>query len=153
MSACPPITLTSPPRPTSSGLPRRWWRGAVAPATLDQVAHTSQPTLTVRRADPPDTLGMLLSRLRTGDAQNLGARSVPDADTLLDQVAAITGVNGSIVLDKVIQAERLYVTNAAWISLAQGTFVQTMRPEVRGLSFGSDQPISLTTGQNAYLAG
>jgi ABC-type oligopeptide transport system substrate-binding subunit len=79
---------------------------AVAPATPDQVARSSQMTLTAWRADLPDTLGFLVPRLRTGGAQNLGAASVPDADALLDQAPAISS-NG------VARAEQLYVTNVA----------------------------------------
>jgi hypothetical protein len=89
---------------------------------------------------------MLVPRLRTGGAQNLGAVSLPDADALLDQAATISSSNG------VARAEQLYVTNVAWIPLAQGTFVQVMRPEVRGLTFGSDQRISLATWQVSYVA-
>jgi ABC-type oligopeptide transport system substrate-binding subunit len=94
---------------------------------------------------------MLLSRLRTGGAQNLGAVSIPDADALQDQATSVGSSNGSSDLDQLIQAEQLYVTNAAWIPLAQGTFAQAMRSNVVGLTYGADQHINLTTWQRAYI--
>jgi ABC-type oligopeptide transport system substrate-binding subunit len=108
--------------------------------------------LTSWRADLPDTLGMLLSRLLTGGADNLGAVSLPDADTLLDQAATISSGPDYVTLDQQIsRAEQLYVTYAAWIPLAQGTFVQLMRSKVSNLTYGADQHISLTTWQRAYI--
>jgi peptide/nickel transport system substrate-binding protein/oligopeptide transport system substrate-binding protein len=164
VSACPPITLTyadaRDQQAIAQALVAQWRRvlpglsfsvRAVAPATLDQTARSSHITLTTWRADLPDTLGMLRSRLRTGGAENLGAASIPDADALLDQAAAISSGPGYVALDQVSQAEQLYVTNAAWIPLAQGTFIQTMRPNVIGLTYGADQHISLTTWQTAYI--
>jgi ABC-type oligopeptide transport system substrate-binding subunit len=118
---------------------------SVAPTTLNQAARSSQVTLTARRADLPDTLGMMLSRLRTGGAENLGGVSSPDGDTLLDQAATISSSNG------IARAEQLYVTNVAWIPLVQGTFAQIMRPEVHGLTFSSDEHISLATSQVGYV--
>ena len=114
-------------------------RRAVVPTTLDQAARSSQVTLTAWRADLPDTLGMLLSRLRTGGAENLGAASIPDADALLDQAAAISSGNGYVILDQVSRAEQFYVTNVAWIPLAQGQIAQAMRSNVIGLTYGADQ--------------
>jgi len=164
LSACPPITLTYANTPDQQALAQalvtQWRRvlpgmqfgvRAVAPATLDQSARSSQLTLTAWRADLPDTLGMLLSRLRTGGAQNLGAASIPDDDALQDQATSVGSSNGSSDLDQLIQAEQLYITNAAWIPLAQGTFAQAMRSNVVGLTYGADQHISLTTWQRAYI--
>jgi peptide/nickel transport system substrate-binding protein/oligopeptide transport system substrate-binding protein len=164
IGACPPITLTYVDTPDQQALAQelvaQWLRvlpglqfslRAVNPATLDQTARSSQVTLTTWRADLPDTLGMLLSRLRTGGAQNLGAASLPDADTLLDQAATISSGPGYVSLDQVSRAEQLYVTTVAWIPLAQGTFAQVMRPEVRGLTYSADQHISLTTWQVSYI--
>ncbi len=126
---------------------------AVAPATLDQAARSSQVTLTAWRADLPDTPELLLSRLRTGGIENVGAVSVPDADALLDQAATISSDPGYVTLDQISQAEQLYVTNAAWIPLAQGQFAQAMRSGVVGLTYSADQHISLTSWQRAYLKG
>jgi peptide/nickel transport system substrate-binding protein/oligopeptide transport system substrate-binding protein len=164
LSACSPITLTYADAPDQQTLAQallaQWRRilpglqfsvRAVAPATLDQSARLSQLTLTTWRADLPDTLAMLLSRLRTGGAQNLGAASVPDADTLLDQAATISTGSGEVSLDQISHAEQLYATNVAWIPLAQGTFAQAMRSNVIGLTYGADQHISLTTWQTAYI--
>jgi ABC-type oligopeptide transport system substrate-binding subunit len=114
-------------------------------------ARSPQVTLTAWRADLPDILGMLLSRLRTGGAQNLGAVSLPDADTLLDQAATISSGPGYVTLDQVSRAEQLYATNVAWIPLAQGTFAQVMHNRVSNLTYSADQHISLTTWQRAYL--
>jgi ABC-type transport system substrate-binding protein len=165
VSACPPITLTYADTPDQQALAQalvtQWRRvlpglqfsvRAVAPATLDQAARSSQLTLTAWRADLPDTLGMLLSRLRTGGAQNLGTASIPDADTLLDQAATISSGPGYVTLDQqVSRAEQLYVTNAAWIPLAQSTFAQVMHSDVSDLTYSADQHISLTTWQRAYI--
>jgi oligopeptide transport system substrate-binding protein len=165
LSACPPITLTYADAPDQQALAQalvaQWRRvlpelqfsvRAVAPAALDQAARSSQVTLTSWRADLPDTLGMLLSRLLTGGADNLGAVSLPDADTLLDQAATISSGPDYVTLDQQIsRAEQLYVTYAAWIPLAQGTFVQLMRSKVSNLTYGADQHISLTTWQRAYI--
>jgi ABC-type oligopeptide transport system substrate-binding subunit len=164
ISACPPITLTYADAPDQQALAQalvaQWRRvlpglqfslRAVASATLDQAERSSQLTLTSWRADLPDTLGMLLSRLRTGGAQNLGAASLPNADTLLDQAATISSGPGYVTLDQISHAEQLYVTNTAWIPLAQGTFAQAMRSNVVGLNYGADQHISLTTWQRAYI--
>jgi hypothetical protein len=63
----------------------------------------------------------------------------------LDQAAAISSSNG------VARAEQLYVTNVAWIPLAQGAFAQVMRPNVIHLTYSADQHISLTTWQRAYI--
>jgi hypothetical protein len=84
--------------------------------------HCPHGTLTSLRADLPDTLEVVISQLRTGGAQNLGAVSLPDADTLLDQAATISSGPGYITLDQISHAEQLYATNVAWIPLAQGTF-------------------------------
>ncbi|HEY7020902.1 MAG TPA: ABC transporter substrate-binding protein [Ktedonobacterales bacterium] len=164
LSACPPITLTYAAAPDQQALAQalvaQWRRvlpglqfsmRAVAPITLDQSARSSQVTLISWRADLPDAPGMLLSRLRTGGADNLGAASIPDADTLLDQAATISSGPGYVTLDQVSRAEQLYVTNAAWIPLAQGTFAQAMRSNVIGLTYGADQHISLATWQAAYI--
>jgi ABC-type oligopeptide transport system substrate-binding subunit len=118
---------------------------AVNPAALEQVARSSQLTLTAWRADLPDTLGFLVPRLRTGGAQNLGAVSLSDADALLDQAATISTSNG------VARAEQLYITNVAWIPLAQGTFPQVMRAKVISLTYSADQHISLTTWRRAWV--
>ncbi len=164
LSACSPITLTYADTPDQQALAQvlvaQWRRvlpglqfgeRAVAPTTLDQAARSSQLTLTSWRADLPDTLGMLLSRLRTGGADNLGVASLPNADTLLDQAATISSGSGEVALDQVMQAEQRYVTNAAWIPLAQGTFAQVMHSDVSDLTYGADQHISLTTWQRAYI--
>jgi oligopeptide transport system substrate-binding protein len=164
ISACPPITLAYADTPDQQALAQallaQWRRvlpglqfseRAVASATLDQAARSSQVTLTSWRADLPDTLGMLLSRLRTGGAQNLGAASLPDADALLDQATTISSGPGSVTLDQISRAEQLYATNIAWISLTQGTFAQVMRQHVSNLTYGADKQISLTTWQRAYL--
>jgi oligopeptide transport system substrate-binding protein len=164
LSACPPIMLTYANTPDQQALAQalmtQWRRvlpglrfniRAAAPATLDQSARSSQLTLTSWRADPPDTLGMLLSRLRIGGAENLGAVRFPDADTLLDQAATISSGPGYVTLDQVSRAEQLYVTNVAWIPLAQGTFAQVMRQRVSNLTYGADQHISLITWQTAYI--
>lgn len=165
VSACPPITLTYADTPDQQALAQalvtQWRRvlpelqvsvHAVNPATLDQAARSSQLTLTAWRADLPDTLGLLLSRLRTGGADNLGAVSLPASDTLLDQAATISSGPGYVTLDQQIsRAEQLYLTNVAWIPLAQGTFAQAMRSNVVGLNYGADQHISLTTWQRAYI--
>jgi ABC-type oligopeptide transport system substrate-binding subunit len=124
---------------------------AVASATLDQSALLSQLTLTSWRADLPDTLEMLLSHLRTGGAQNLGAASLPDADALLDQAATISSSSGDVPLDQISHAEQLYLTNATWIPLAQGACAQVMHNHVSNLTYSADQHISLTTWQRAYL--
>ena len=87
---------------------------------------------------------------QSGDAENLGAATVPDADKLLDQ-ASVTSSYGSLTTDKISQAEQLYVTNVVWILLAQGTFAQVIRRNVRNLTYSADQHISLTTWQRAYL--
>jgi hypothetical protein len=110
-------------------------------------------TLTSWRADSPDTLAMLLSRLQTGGAQNLGVVRVPDVDTLLDQAATISSGSGDVPLDQISRAEQLYVTNVAWIPLAQGTFAQVMHSDVSNLTYSADQHISLATWQRAYLKG
>jgi oligopeptide transport system substrate-binding protein len=120
LSACFPITLTVADMPDQQALAQallaQWRRvlpglqfsvHAVNPATLDQTARFSQLTLTAWRADLPDTLGMLLSRLRTGGAENLVASSVPDADTLLDQAATISSGSSDVALDQVSRAEQL----------------------------------------------
>jgi hypothetical protein len=96
---------------------------------------------------------MLLSRLRTGGAENLVASSVPDADTLLDQAATISSGSSDVALDQVSRAEQLYVTNAAWIPLAQGTFAQAMRSVVSDLTYSADQHFSLATWQKAFVKG
>ncbi len=165
ISACPPITLTYADTPDQQALAQalaaQWRRvlpglpfsvHAVNPATLDQAARSSQVTLASWRADLPDTLEMLLSRLRTGGADNLGAVSLPDADILLDQAAAISSGPGYLTLDQISRAEQLYATNVAWIPLAQGTFAQVMHNRVSNLTYSADQHISLTTWRNAYLA-
>ena len=164
LSVCPPVTLTYADTPGQQALAQalvaQWRRvlsglqfsaRAVAPAALDQTARSSQLTLTAWRADLPDTLEMLLSRLRTGGAENLGAASVPDADAVLDQAAAISNANGDVPADRVVQAEQLYVTSSAWIPLSQTAFAQATRSVVRNLTYGDDQHISLLTWQKAYI--
>jgi ABC-type transport system substrate-binding protein len=164
ISACPPITLTYANAPDQQALAQalvtQWRRvlpglqvnfRAVNPAALDQTARSSQVTLTTWHTDLPDTLGMLLSRLRTGGAQNLSAASVPDADSLLDQAVTSSGVSNSVILGKITQAEQLYVTNVAWIPLAQGSFVQVMRSDLRYFTYGTDQHISLATWQVSFV--
>jgi ABC-type oligopeptide transport system substrate-binding subunit len=112
---------------------------SVKALALDQSARSSQLMLTSWRADLPDTLAMLLSRLRTGGAETLGSASIPDADALLDQATAVSSSNGSSDLDQLIQAEQLYVTSAAWIPLSQGSFAQDMRSDVIDLAYSADQ--------------
>jgi hypothetical protein len=118
ISACPPITLTYADLPDRQALVTQWRRvlpglqfsvRAVTPTTLDQAARSSQLTLTAWRADlpdTPDTLGLMLSRLRTGGAQNLGAVSIPDADTLLNQAATISSSSGDVSLDQILHTEQ-----------------------------------------------
>jgi peptide/nickel transport system substrate-binding protein/oligopeptide transport system substrate-binding protein len=163
LTACLPITLTVASTPDQQTLAQALvaqWRQvlpgltisvhAVNPATTDQTARSAQLTLTTQRADPPDTLGQLLSRLRTGGAENLGAASVPEADSAVDR-AATTNIDASSHLDQVMEAEQLYVTSVAWIPLAQGALAVAMRPNVGRLTFGANQHISLTTWQRAYV--
>jgi ABC-type oligopeptide transport system substrate-binding subunit len=165
LSACPPIKLTYADAPGQQALAQalvaQWRRvlpglqfsvRAVAPNTLDQTARSSQLTLNAWRADLPDALGMLLSRLRTGGAESLGAASIPDADALLDQAAAVRRA-GAFSVDEVAQAEQLYVTSAAWIPLSQGSFAQAMRSDVSNLTYSADQHISLATWQIAFVKG
>jgi len=123
---------------------------AVNPATRDEAAQMAQLTLMTWRSDVPDTLALLRSQLHSGSSANRGAANVPAADALVDQAIAASA-SGTVPSAAVMQAEQLYVTNAAWIPLAQATFGQSVHNHVDKLTYGADQHISLVTWQQAYI--
>jgi peptide/nickel transport system substrate-binding protein/oligopeptide transport system substrate-binding protein len=165
LHACPAIALTIADTADQQALAQQLlvqWRmafpsltftlHAVNPAARDEAARTAQLTLMAWHSDLPDTLGLLRSQLHAGSSANRGGTSVDAADALVDQAMAASA-SGAVPPALVMQAEQLYVTNGAWIPLAQATFGQLVRGLVDKLTYSVDQHISLVTWQQAYSKG
>jgi oligopeptide transport system substrate-binding protein len=163
LRACPPIALTIADTTEQQALAQQLlaqWRAvfpdltvalhAVDPAARDEAERRAQLTLLSWRSDLPDTLGLLRSQLHAGSSANRGAANVVVADALVDQATA-ESAGGAFAPAVVMQAEQLYVTNVAWIPLAQAAFGQSVRTVVDKLTYGADQHISLVTWQQVFM--